>query len=228
MEATSSRSRSLRPASPTIALLAGGIAAGPLYILVGAIEMLTRPGFNPTRHDLSLMSNGDFGWVHISLLIVTGLLVVASSVGMRQALREGRATLWAPLLIGLYGLGLVGAGIFVADPAYGFPPGTPADAHAVSWHGLLHFVSGAVGFVGFIAACFVIARRFSSRHERGWAAFSRVTGAVFAAAFLGIAAGAQQGGLVSTVVILAFTAAVVLGWTWLSAMQLQLTKEVAR
>jgi hypothetical protein len=228
MEATRSRSRSLRPASPTIALLACGIAAGPLYILVGAIEMLTRPGFDPTRHDLSLMSNGDFGWVHISLLIVTGLLVVASSVGMCQALRDGPASLWGPRLIALYGLGLVGAGIFVADPAFGFPPGTPADAHAVSWHGLMHIVSGAVGFVGFIAACFVIARRFSSRHERGWAACSRVTGVVFAAAFLGIASGSQRGGAVTTVVILAFTAAVVLGWAWLSAMQRQLTKEVAR
>ena len=62
----------------------------------------------------------------------------------------------------------------------------------------------------------------------GWAAYSRVTGVVFAAAFLGIAAGPQQSGAVATVVILAFTAAVVLGWTWFSAMQRQLTKEVAR
>jgi hypothetical protein len=54
-----------------------------------------------------------------------------------------------------------------------------------------------------------------------------VTGAVFAAAFLGIVTGSQQDGAIGAIVILAFTAAVVLGWTWLSAMQLQLTKEVA-
>ncbi len=35
------------------------------------------------------------------------------------------------------------------------------------------------------------------------------------------------GGIISTLVILVFTGAVVLGWPWLSAMQLQLTKEVA-
>lgn len=227
MAATVIRPTSPRPASSSNALLACGIAAGPLYVLVGATEMLTRPGFDPTRHDLSLMSNGDYGWVHISLLIVTGLLVVASSVGMRNVLRDGPAGVWGPRLVALYGLGLVGAGIFVADPAYGFPPGTPADAHAVSWHGLMHLVSGAVGFAGFIAACFVTARRYSSRNRRAWAAYSRVTGIVFAAAFLGIAAGSQQGGIVSTVVILAFTAAVVLGWSWLSAMELQLTKESA-
>jgi hypothetical protein len=51
-----------------------------------------------------------------------------------------------------------------------------------------------------------------------------VTGAVFVAAFLGIIAGSQQDGAIGAIVILAFTAAVVLGWRWLSAMQLQLTE----
>ena len=61
----------------TRALLFCGVVAGPLYVIVGAIEMLTRPGFDVTRHDLSLMSNGDWGWVHSSLLILTGLLTCA-------------------------------------------------------------------------------------------------------------------------------------------------------
>src|SRR5262245_35138610 len=73
-----------KTAARTRALLGGGILAGPLYVLVGGVEMFTRAGFDPTRHDLSLMSNGDLGWVHISLLIVTGLLVVGSSFGMRR------------------------------------------------------------------------------------------------------------------------------------------------
>jgi hypothetical protein len=106
------------------------------------------------------------------------------------------------------------------------PPGTPADANAVSWHGLLHLVCGSIGFAGFIGACFVVARRFSSRQQPGWAAYSRVTGVIYAAAFVGIASGSQQGGAIATVVVLAFTAAVALGWAWLSAMQLQLTQEV--
>jgi hypothetical protein len=216
-----------RPSVATSALLAGGVAAGPLYVAVGGLEMLFRPGFDPLRHDLSLMANGDFGWIHTSLLILTGLLVVASSLAMRSVMRAGPASAWGPWLVAVYGLGLIGAGFFAADPAFGFPPGTPADEHAVSWHGLLHLVSGAIGFVGFIAACFVIARRFSWRGRRGWATFSRVTGVVFAVAFIGIAAGSQQGGVVSAIVILAFTAAVVLAWAWLSLMQLQLTKEVA-
>jgi hypothetical protein len=216
-----------RPTGATSALLVCGVAAGPLYVAVGGLEMLFRPGFDPLRHDLSLLANGDFGWIHSGMLILTGLLVVASSLAMRSVMRAGPASACGPWLVAVYGLGLVGAGIFAADPAFGFPPGTPADEHAVSWHGLLHLVTGAIGFVGFIAACFVIARRFNWRGRGGWATFSRITGVVFATAFIGIAAGSQQGGVVSAIVILAFTAAVVLGWAWLSLMQLHLTQEVA-
>jgi len=75
--------------------------------------------------------------LYIFLLIVTGMLVVASALGMRSALADGPGSTWAAWLIGLYGVGLIGAGIFAADPAYGFPPGTPADAHNVSFHGLM-------------------------------------------------------------------------------------------
>jgi hypothetical protein len=207
-------------AAPTVtrALLAGGVLAGPLYIVVGAVEMLTRPGFDPTRDDLSLMSNGPLGWIQIALFISTGLLTIASAVGMRRALRGQPAGTWGPLLVGLYGLGLIGAGIFIADPMRGFPPGTPADADTISWHGLMHLVSGGIGFLGLIAACMVFARRFATLKRRGLAVYSVITGILFFAAFVGIASGSQQGGAVLVTVTLAFTAAVVLGWAWVSAM----------
>jgi hypothetical protein len=213
--------------SATRALLALGIAAGPLYVGVGAVEMIFRPGFDPLRHDLSLMANGDFGWIHSGLLMLTGLLVMASTLGLRSTLRHGPASAWGPWLVALYGAGLLGAGIFSADPAFGFPPGTPADEHSVSFHGLMHLVTGATGFVGLIAACFVIARRFSWQGRGGWATFSRVTGVVYGVTFLGIAMGSQQGGVISAILILAFTGAVILGWAWLSAIELQLAKENA-
>ncbi|HLZ59912.1 MAG TPA: DUF998 domain-containing protein [Ktedonosporobacter sp.] len=209
----------------TRTLLFCGVVAGPIYIIVGATEMFTRPGFDPTRHDLSLMSNGDLGWIHISMFILTGLLTIAGAVGMRRALAGGRGGTWGPLLLGLYGLGLIGAGFFVADPALGFPPGTPADAHTVSWHGLMHFVSGAIGFIGLIAACFVLARRFAAQKLRGWAVYSVATGVIFFAAFVGIAVGSSAAGAIAKFVILAFTAAVVIGWAWVSAISWKLLGE---
>src|SRR5215472_7577267 len=210
-----SQDETSRDAKLNRVLLLGGVVAGPLYVLVGAIEMLTRPGFDVTRHDLSLMSNGDWGWVHSSLLILTGLLTCA--VGMRRVLRGSRGGTWGPILLGIYGLGLIGAGFFSADPALGFPPGTPADAHSITWHGLMHFVSGGVGFLSLIAGCFVFARRFAGGGEGGWAAYSVVTGMVFFLSFAGIAAGSGNGWT-----ILGFWIGVVLAWSWITASELRL------
>ncbi|MFL5662897.1 MAG: DUF998 domain-containing protein [Ktedonobacteraceae bacterium] len=100
-------------------------------------------------------------------LVVSGLLVIAFALGMRRVLRGSRGETWGPLLVGVYGLGLIGAGFFTADPAFGFPPGTPADAHTISWHGLLHFIAAAIGFLALIAASVMMARRFASQGHQG-------------------------------------------------------------
>src|SRR5579859_2656292 len=75
----------------TRALLAGSLLAGPVYILVGALQIAIRPGFDITRHDLSLLSNGPLGWIQITNFIVSGVLVIAGALGVRRALRAGRA-----------------------------------------------------------------------------------------------------------------------------------------
>ena len=201
----------------TRALLACGVIAGPLYIAVGVTQMFIRPSFDIRRHALSLLSNGDLGWIQIANFVVTGLLVIAGALGMRRVLRGSPGGTWGPLLLGLYGLGLIGAGFFTADPALGFPPGTPEDATAISWHGLMHFVAGGIGFLGLIAACFVFARRFASLNQRGWAAYSLATGVIFFAAFFGIASGSKGAG-----VSLAFAGAVVIAWVWISMLAARL------
>jgi hypothetical protein len=228
MQHSISQDNTSSDAKLTRMLLLCGVVAGPLYVIMGAIEILTRPGFEVTRHDLSLMSNGDWGWIHISLLVLTGLLTIAGAVGMRRVLTGSRGGTWGPILVGIYGLGLIGAGFFVADPALGFPPGTPANAHAVSWHGLMHFVSGGIGFLGLIAACFVFARRFAAQRLRGWAVYCMATGVIYLAAFAGIAIGSNSVGVITTTVILAFSVAVVIGWAWISAMAAKLLIERPR
>jgi len=52
--------------------------------------------------------------------------VILCAAGVRRALAGGRGATWGAGLLAAYGLGLVGAGIFVADPMNGFPAGTPA------------------------------------------------------------------------------------------------------
>lgn len=188
-------------------LLSAGVVAGPLYVVVSLVEATVRDGFDPTRHAWSMLANGPFGWVHSLNLLVSGALVVCGAIGLRQV----TGTRPVPILLGLHGLGMVASGVFRADPGRGFPVGTPEET-AVSWHGTLHFAAGGVGFLGLVAACLILGRRFAAAGQRRFALFSRVTGVVFLAGFLALA---STGG--PAWALLTFTAAVILASAWLSA-----------
>ena len=197
----------------TRSLLGYGVLAGPVYLVAGLAEALTRSGFDLAHHDHSLLANGPLGWVHITLLVVTGLMTVAAAAGLRRALAGSRGGAWGPRLVGAYGLGLVASGLLVADPANGFPRGTPAGPAAhLSWHGMGHAAAGGIGFLCLVVGCFVVARWFTGHGRRGWAVYSRVTGVAFLAGFAGIASGSD-----SAVIVLAFWAAVAAAWAWLAA-----------
>jgi hypothetical protein len=155
----------------TRALLACGVVAGPLFLAVALLQALTRAGFDLGRHPLSLLSLGELGWIQIANFVVTGLLCVACALGMSRVLRPGRGGSWGPLLVGAFGVGLVLAGVFVADAGAGFPPGAPAGApEQLSWHGILHGGGFVVALVSWTAACLVFARRFAAAKQRGWVA----------------------------------------------------------
>lgn len=216
--ATSRRRTAGSRSRVTRALLTGGTVAGPLYLGVAAIQVLARDGFDLRRHAISVLSNGDLGWVQIANFVVTGILVVGAAVGLRRAMDGGRGGTWGPLLVGVYGAGVIASGVFVADPADGFPPGTPPGMpEQVSWHGGLHLVAGGVAFLALVAASFVFARRFADRAQRGWARYSVATGAVFLATWLALVATAGT----EPIVNVAFAAGVVVAWGWVTAVAAQ-------
>src|SRR5213083_2580384 len=78
----------------TRVLLRCGIVAGPLYIVVGAIQLVIRPGFDVRYNMLSQMALGELGWIQVANFIVSGLLVLASAVGIRRALPSGSGSTW--------------------------------------------------------------------------------------------------------------------------------------
>ena len=203
--------------STTKSLLLFGIIAGPLYVTVSVLEAILRPGFDLTRHSWSLLANGSFGWIHVTNLIVTGALVIAAAIGIQRAQRRVTGSRAVSILISVYGVGLVGAGIFTADPTNEFPIGTPAGPTTPTWHGLLHLISGGLGFLALITACFIVARQFKRTADRGWMWFSTITGIVFFGAFAGVA----SAGATPTLVVL-FTAAVILASAWLSLLSARL------
>jgi hypothetical protein len=206
----------------TRSLLGYGMVAGPFYIIASLIEATLRPGFNLAQDDWSLLALGAFGWIHVFVLILTGPMVIATACGLFRELRsQGDRTLAAWLLAG-FGAGMVGAGIFPADPASGFPPGTAPGATGISWHGALHLAFGGLGFTAFAVACVIMALRFRHGRQTRWFAYSLATGILFFASFAGIASGPPV-----TATVLAFTAGVILAFLWLFLLSLHLYRLIA-
>ena len=159
----------------------GTFRIGPLlFIVVLLIEGATRPGYSAWSTAGSYLALSNQGWEQIANFIVCGSLIIAFAIGLRRIWPTGRASVWGPLLIGLFGLGLVIAGVFVTDPGGGYPPGTPMNSIPQTWHGWVHGINGLLLFnVVLPAACFVLARRFASDPQnRSWATYSWVTGAL--------------------------------------------------
>jgi hypothetical protein len=82
--------------STTRRLLAGGALAAPLFVVSALAQAATRPGYDLTRHPVSVLSNGDLGWIQIATFLITGLLTLGYAVATRRVLPGGRAGTWGP------------------------------------------------------------------------------------------------------------------------------------
>ncbi|MCB0185053.1 MAG: DUF998 domain-containing protein [Caldilineaceae bacterium] len=163
----------------TAGLLVCGLLFGPLFYIIVISQLFTRPGFDIRRHPLSLLSLGEGGWVQTANFYVTGILALLFALGIWRALRSSRGALIGPIFIALYAIGMIMAGLFPADPAFGFPPGTPDGIlPEMSQHAAMHGMGFFVAFTALTIACFVFAWRFFRRGERGWGVYSLVTGIV--------------------------------------------------
>ena len=169
-------------------LLMCGVIGSFLFTIVYLIEGATRPGYNAWHQAISLLSQSNQGWEQITNFIVCGLLIIAFAIGLRQTLRTGRGATWGPILLAAVGVGLIVAGVFVTDPAQGYPPGTP-DGSTVhpTLLGTIHFAIGTPAVFGLLPlACFVLARRFAEEtQQKGWAVYSVLTGVLMLAFFVG-------------------------------------------
>lgn len=196
-------------------MLSCGAAAGPLFLTTVLVQEATRHGFDSSRHPLSALSLGDLGWIQTTNFVVTGLLAAAGAVGARRALWFGRARTWGPLLLGIYGLALVAAAAFVTDPVSGFPA-AGIDAAPPSWQGQAHNTAALVSGLALDAASIVFARRFLSRGQHAWVAYSiAAVAADFAAAGIAAETGDFRWLLLGGAVT----------WTWASALSLKLFRE---
>ena len=153
-----------------------------------------------------MLGLGALGWIQIANFVLSVALFVIAATGMAKHSK------WGARLIGLMGVGMILGGVFVADPAPGFPLGTPDTVpDSLSWHGALHAVAFGLAMIGWIGACFVFARRLG-----GWlAVLSGLTGVLLMVpmAFLGSPGGTVLLYLVATI-----------GWLWTSVLSLRLNR----
>lgn len=161
----------------TRTLLTAAAAVTPVWIVVVLAQVFTREGFDLVRHPLSQLSTGSLGWIQITNFLVVGSLFIAGALGFRRFLYGKPGGTWVPRLMLISGIGMIGAGVMVMDPADGFPVGTPAGPPAaMSWHGILHMVFGSATFFALAAACFVLARYFNRTGARRTAVVSCLAG----------------------------------------------------
>lgn len=198
------------------ALLACGIAAGPLFTMAYLLEGTGRRGYRPFRHPVSSLALGPAGWAQTVNFLFTGLLTLAFAVGLWRAGPShwgAGPSHWGALLIGVWAIGLLGAGVCRTDPVSGYPPGTPDQLQRPTRPGALHDLCSLIGFLALTAACFVCALADSPAWS-AWSAYSIASGVTFAAtmALATVAFSQQQrwvdhGGLIQRI-------SLTIGWTW--------------
>jgi hypothetical protein len=198
--------------STTQRLLLTGVVMTPLFFSVIIAQMVTREGFDITKHPISALSLGKLGWIQSVNFVVAGILALLLAIGLRRTLVSSKAGVWAPTLTGVFGVGIILAGLFATDPAFGFPLGTPnARPATMSSHAMLHSAGFYTAFTALIATCFVMARRYSAQKDTAWARFSIAIGIVTPILIiLGMSALSSLAGL-------CFSVGAVLVMGWLSA-----------
>lgn len=202
--------------TPTI--LWAGIVAPILFTGVYLIEGAVRPGYDPMRHPVSLLSLGDGGAVQVVSFIVNGVLLLAFAAALRARLDDGRGAIAGPAAIGATGLGLVGAGLFSTQPLFGYPPGTPIGmAPSVEPTSVLHLIGALLLFLGLVVAAFAFARRFRQEDAPRWATFSLAAGVVVFV-FFGASSGGPSGQLFPAVSGLLQRISLVTGLGWVAAL----------
>jgi hypothetical protein len=206
-----------RPPRRPNRLLLGGLLAGPLFTVTFLLEAAFRDGYDPMRDPVSSLSLGPAGWIQVADFLIAGALTLGFAVGLRRSLKPGPGAAAGPVLIAVWGVGLLGAGVFVTDPVSRDPAGTPAVPDQPSWHGVLHdLVFSLPGFACFAIAMFVFVYAFARRNASGWAVYSGLSGAAFLVLFFFASAGfAQDSRWVSTAGLLQ-RLGVGVGWLWLT------------
>jgi hypothetical protein len=204
-----------RQSPATSRLVSCGLLAGPLFVVAFLVQGAFKgSGYDALRHPVSSLALGDHGWVQTANFLVAGLLTIAFALGLwRSGIRAGA------VLIGLWGVGLIGAGVFVTDPVSGFPVGTPAISD-YSTSGALHDGFSVPAFLAIPIVMIVLCRDGDWR----WLMYSLLSAAAFLVADVLASSGFGQTASLVDVAGLFQRLAVTIGWAWMFALALRVLR----
>jgi len=190
-----------------------GVSTAVVFVAVLFVEGARRAGYDPTYHTGSELSLGDRGWIQTANFLQMGVGMFAFALGVDR-------TLDAPVgaaLLGIFGVGMVVAGVFRPDPLRGYPPEAPngtRDGVSVN-HRIHDVISGPVAFLAIFGACLVLAGRL----DGVWRLYTLLTAIVGLVLTVGTALSYQRDaaktGLVQRALILVY-------WSWIVLLGLHL------
>ena len=206
-----------------------GALAGPVFVIAFLVQGALRAGYSSMRHPVSSLAIGEGGWAQSLNFMVAGVLLLFFALTILSGARLRRnETRWAPALVGVTGLGLIGAGLFTADPFNGYPPGTPNHPLTHSLQGTLHAAASICGFVAMAAACLADGWQSAKRREIRWAIYSAGSGAGSLAAYLLAAQAINQVEPFVAICGLLQRVAIVVGMAWVTSYAVRHLNTVAR
>ncbi|MGD0438693.1 MAG: DUF998 domain-containing protein [Bryobacteraceae bacterium] len=175
---------------------------------------MLRSGYDELRRPVSALALGERGWIQRTNFVVTGILMLACAFGLHLALVAYGRSFWGPFLIGLYAVGLIGAGIFATDVT-GMPSKAPAPQQR-DFRGALHDLFSLVVFASLFVACFVFPHQFAVSGSWGWRLYSVMTGILFGTGFIVFARGFASAGKLAAIAGLLQRLTTAVGWIWLA------------
>jgi hypothetical protein len=196
----------------TDALLLTGLAAAVLFVMVLVIEGALRPGYDPIYHTGSELELGARGWIQRTNFIIMSAGMFAFAAGVQRSLDSTSG----PLLLAVFGSGLIIAGVFPPDPVRGYPPGAPIDREAALSRGAkIHDVSGPIMFLALLAASVALANQLGG----GWRLYTMLTAGIGFVLTVWTAVAYQKDaantGLVQRGLIIVY-------WSWIVALAIHL------
>ena len=148
------------------------------------VEGATRPGYDPVRQFVSVLSLGDGGWMQTVNSVGSGLLLSGFGIGLGRATGVSRGR-WLARLLVLAGLAFAASGLFAPDPQLGYPYWISVEAASnPTLHARLHIAGGFVATSAFSMAMMLDAWHAARAGAPGRAAYALASAAIMLGCFL--------------------------------------------